>query len=77
MSTLTQCINIRIIIHSIIMSERKNLQKTKIGVPYVYLEKKVIEAYGWLKGQLIDINYDVQHKRIIITEAEAPVHDFT
>jgi len=37
--------------------------------PYVYFDKLLIEiAFRWKKGELLEIDYDLENKRIIVTQ---------
>jgi hypothetical protein len=46
------------------------LQKTSDKqYPYVYFDKLLIEiGFRWKKGQPLDLDYDVENKRIVITQ---------
>src|SRR3989304_1283543 len=47
----------------------RKLQNTSFGYPYVYLDKRMINMdFGWEKGQLLDIDYDVANGCVVITE---------
>ncbi len=50
---------------------QKNLQKiSDKQYPYVYFYRLLIEkGFGWMIGQRSDIDYDMKHKRIVITES--------
>jgi len=49
--------------------DRRKLQKTSEGFPFIYFDKLVIEtSFGWEKGQPLEIDYDVSNKRVVITE---------
>lgn len=49
----------------IIMGQTK-LQITPTGYPYVYLDKSlVVEGLKWKKGERIDVEYDIENKKII------------
>ncbi len=50
---------------------QKTLQKpSDKQYPYVYFYSLLIEkGFGRMKGQRSDIDYDVKHKRIVITES--------
>lgn len=53
------------------MADKKNLQCSRTGSYYIYFDKSVIEkAFNWQPMQLVEIKYDAQNKRIVITEAE-------
>lgn len=52
------------------MNDKKNLQCSPTGSYYLYFDKSVIEkAFHWQHMQQVEIEYDAQNKRIIITEA--------
>lgn len=37
--------------------------------PYIYLSKKIIgKTFGWDRGQKLNVEHDVENKRIIISE---------
>ena len=53
------------------MADKKNLQCSRTGSYYIYFDKSVIEkAFNWQPMQPVEIKYDAQNKRIVITEAE-------
>ena len=61
-----------IFIHNI---TRTYMTKTKLQntsdkqYPYVYFDKLLIEiAFRWKKGELLEIDYDLENKRIIVTQ---------
>ncbi len=52
------------------MNDKKNLQCSPTGSYYLYFDKSVIEkAFCWQHMQQVEVEYDAQNKRIIITEA--------
>ncbi len=49
----------------------KRISSVHEQVPTIYFDKSVIEkAFNWQLMQLVEIKYDAQNKRIVITEAE-------
>ncbi len=51
--------------------ERIKFQKTcDKQYPYIYFDKFPVEkGFGWTKGQQLDINCDVENKRIVASES--------
>lgn len=49
--------------------DRRKLQRTSSGFPFIYFDKLVIEtSFGWEKGQPLEIEYDASNKRVVVTE---------
>lgn len=49
---------------------KTKLQKTSDRqYPYVYFDKLLIEIdFRWKKGEHLDIDYDLENKRIVVTQ---------
>ena len=53
----------------------RNMTKTKLQktsdrqYPYIYFDKLLIEiGFRWKKGEPLDIDYDLENKRIVVTQ---------
>ena len=61
-----------IFIHNITRTymTKTKLQKTSDRqYPYVYFDKLLIEiGFKWKKGEPLDIDYDLENKRIVVTQ---------